>query len=147
MSRTQYAGVSTQKKASKHRLGDAQALFNAGRWRCAMYIAGYSVECLLKAKLMKMYNCRQLGQLEEVLQKRGLLAVNATIFTHQLYPLLRLAQGLERLRQNRTLWPSFNLVNRWVPAWRYSTNLSNRKNAENFLQAVEQILDWIEHNV
>ena len=147
MTRNRYIGISEQSKASKHRLDDAWALFNAVRWRGAMYMAGYSVECLLKAKLMEMYNCRQLDELEEVLQKRGLLAVNATIFTHHLYPLLKLAQGLERLRQNRTLWPSFNLVNRWVPAWRYSTNLSNRKNAENFLEAVEKILDWIEHNV
>ncbi len=40
-------GVSEQEKAGKHRMQDARVLLNAGRWRGAMYLAGYSVECLL----------------------------------------------------------------------------------------------------
>jgi hypothetical protein len=38
------------------------------------------------------------------------------------------------------------MVNRWVPAWRYTSDLSNRRNAESFLEAVENVMDWIEHN-
>jgi len=37
-------------------------------------------------------------------------------------------------------------VNNWMPAWRYTANQSNREEAENFLKAVEQVLDWISHN-
>ena len=83
MSRNQYIGVSEQLKASKHRLDDARALFNSARWHGAMYVAGYSIECLLKAKLMQMYNCRHLRELEEELQGRGVLAAEATVFTHR----------------------------------------------------------------
>lgn len=147
MSRQQYIGVSEQMKASKHRLNDAHALFNSARWHGAMYLAGYSIECLLKAKLMQMYNCRHLRELEEVLQRRGVLAAEATVFTHHLEVLLRLAKGQKRLRQNRTLWPLFSIVNLWMPAWRYSSNLSNSKSAKNFLEAVEKIIDWVEHNI
>jgi hypothetical protein len=39
------------------------------------------------------------------------------------------------------------MVNRWVPAWRYSANLSNSEDANDFLAAVEKLLHWIEHNV
>ena len=68
-----------------------------------MYLAGYAVECLLKTRLMQRFNCRNLRELEEELQDRGLLAVHATIFTHHLEMLLRLSQGLDRLRQNEPM--------------------------------------------
>lgn len=58
-------GVSEQAKAGKHRMDDARALLNSVRSRGAMYMAGYSVECLLKTKLMRMFNCRHLKELEE----------------------------------------------------------------------------------
>lgn len=147
MTRHQYIGITEQSKASKHRLDDADVLLKATRWRGAMYMAGYSIECLLKVKLMDMYNCRNLYQLEDELQRRGVLTTTATVFTHQLEPLLRLAGGLERLKQNRTMWSLFNVVNRWIPAWRYTASLSNRKEAEGFLEAVKKILDWIENNI
>ena len=96
---------------------------------------------------MRMYACSNLRNLEEELQRRNLLAEHSTIFTHQLEVLLRLAGGLERLRQNYELWPLFNIVNRWIPAWRYNPDLSNREDAEDYLDAVDRIRHWINHNV
>ncbi|MBX6312122.1 MAG: hypothetical protein IRY99_04265, partial [Isosphaeraceae bacterium] len=55
------------------RLEDARALLAAGRWRGAMHPAEYAVGCLLKKKLMEMYGCRYLRDLESELQDRGLL--------------------------------------------------------------------------
>lgn len=128
-------------------MDDAVALLNAFRWRGSMYVAGYSIECLLKTKLMRMFDCRHLRDLEEELQRREMLAAHATIFTHQLEVLLRLANGLDRLRQNEEHWRLFNMVNRWVPAWRYAADLSNREDAEDFLDAVNRVSRWIENNV
>ena len=142
-----YIGISDQAKAATHRLDDARALFNASRWRGAMYMAGYSVECLLKTKLMQRYGCRTLRELEDELQRRGVLAEHATVFTHHLELLLRLTQRLDSLRQNRILWPQFTLVNRWIPAWRYTADTANRQDAADFQEAVEQLMQWIENNV
>src|SRR6266481_6353569 len=111
MSHDLSTGVSEQAKASTHRLDDARALLNAVRWRGAMYMAGYAVECLLKTKLMRRFDCRHLRELEEELQHRGVLAAEATVFTHQLELLLRLTDALDRLRQNESLWRQFNMVN------------------------------------
>lgn len=147
MSHDLYTGISEQAKASKHRLDDAYALLNAVRWRGAMDMAGYAVECLLKTKLMRIYSCRNLRELEDVLQQRGLLAAQATVFTHQLELLFRLTQSLERLQQNRVLWRQFTLVNRWLPAWRYTADLANQQDAEDFLAAVEVIMGWIDHSI
>jgi HEPN domain-containing protein len=95
-----FDGVSDQSKAGKHRMDDARALLNAGRYHGAMYLAGYSIECLLKAKLMRMYECRRLGELEQELQRLGRLSAQVSIFTHQFELLLKCAQGMERLRQS-----------------------------------------------
>jgi HEPN domain-containing protein len=146
MTRDLFYGVSEQGRAGKHRLDHARALLNAVRWRGAMYLAGYAVECLLKTKLMRKFDCRHLRELEEELQRRGVISTHATIFTHQLEVLLRLTDGLDRLRQNEPLWRLFNIVNRWVPAWRYAADLSRREDAEDFLEAVEKITHWIEAN-
>jgi len=147
MSHDLYSGVSEQSKASAHRLDDARVLLNAERWRGAMYMAGYAVECLLKTKLMQVYGCRTLRELEDELQRRGVLDEHATVFTHQLELLLRLTQRSDQLRQHRTLWPQFTLVNRWLPAWRYTADMANRQDAEDFLEVVAQIMHWIENNV
>jgi HEPN domain-containing protein len=147
MTRDLHFGVTEQTKASRHRLDDARALFASSRWRGAIYLAGYSIECRLKAKLMRMFDCRHLQELEEELQRRGVLRLNATVFTHQLEVLLQLAQGVDRLRTNKRLWPQFALVNRWIPAWRYSADLSNKDDAEDFLDAVVNLSRWFDHNL
>jgi hypothetical protein len=147
MTRDLFSGVSEQAKAGKHRLQDARALLKEERWRGAMYMAGYSIECLLKTKLMQRFECRHLRELEEELQQRGILPSKATVFTHQLELLLRLTSGIDRLRQNREQWQLFNLVNRWVPAWRYTADLSNGDDAADFVAAVETLSLWIEDNV
>jgi HEPN domain-containing protein len=147
MARDRFHGVSELGRAGKHRHDDARALFSSGRWRCAMYIAGYSVECLLKTKLMRMFNSRNLRELEASLQQRGSLGKETTLFTHQLEVLLRLTQSFDRLRRRPATWRQFNIVNRWVPAWRYSADQSNSSDAEDFLEAVDGLSHWIDHNV
>src|SRR5437899_11010275 len=97
MARTRHSGISDQRKASIHRLEDAEALFAAGRWRGGMYMAGYAVECRLKYVLMRMWRCYTLEELEERLRKRG---VQQTPFTHSLHALFVLTGGYPRLTQN-----------------------------------------------
>lgn len=139
-------GVSEHEKASRHRLDDARALLTASRWRGAMYLAGYSVECLLKAKLMRMFGCRHLVELEDELQRRGALSTRTTILTHQLHLLLRLTQCVDRLRRDQKTWRAFLRVNTWVPAWRYTASIGNRDDAKDFLESVDKLRFWIEHN-
>jgi hypothetical protein len=147
MAKGDHQGVSEQSKAAKHRRDDAQVLFHGERWRGAMYLAGYSVECLLKAKLMRKFRCRHLRELEEELQRRGLLASTATVFTHQLEALIALSGGWDRLRRNARLWRQFQNVNRWMPAWRYTADLSDEAEASEFLIAVDAVRRWIQNNV
>jgi hypothetical protein len=112
-----------------------------------MYLAGYSIECVLKTKLMQKFECRHLSALEEELQHKGILSSRQTVFTHQLEQLLRLSGRMSALRRQADLWRSFNIANRWVPAWRYNTSLSSKEDATDYLEAVVSVSQWIENNV
>lgn len=147
MNRYLYQGVREQAGASRQRLEDASVLLNASRWRCSMYVAGYAVECLLKTKLMQIYNCRSLTELETELHRRSILAENDTIFMHQLDKLIKLVPGHNRILRNRGLLPVFNVINRWTPQWRYSNNQSDRQEATEFMTSVERIMHWIDANI
>jgi HEPN domain-containing protein len=144
MTRQRFSGYSEQWKASIHRHVDAQRLFDAQRWRGAMYLAGYAVECRLKAQLMRRWDCWNLPELEGELQQRNL---QTSAYTHNLEALLALSGGQDRMRQNRSTWRAFNEVNRWLPAWRYSPDGASREQCEDFLEAVQVILNWIDHNI
>ena len=50
------------------------------------------------------------------------------IFSHR-----TAAHGWDPRGQRPELWRLFNIVNRWVPAWRYTADLSKREDAEDFL--------------
>ena len=147
MNRDMYQGIIEQSRASRHRLDDARALLDAARWRCSMYIAGYAVECLLKTKLMHIYNCRDLRSLEVELQRRSVLPAHRTVFIHDLEELLKLSPGYNRMRQSPRVWMLFKEVNRWMPGWRYEPNLGTEAEASSFLNAIERFMRWIDNNI
>ena len=147
MNRNLHNGISELAEASRQRLVDAQALLNASRWRGAMYIGGYAVECLLKTKLMHIYDCKNLGELEDLLQQRSILSADRTVFTHRLEDLLRLTPGYNRLKQNRNLWHMFHAVNLWTPQWRYTAKQATQQEAIRFLTRIENVIYWIDNNL
>lgn len=140
-------GIREQASASRQRLEDARVLLRASRWRGAMYIAGYAVECLLKTKLMPIYDCKNLRELDDVLQRRFALPTGGTIFTHQLETLFKLTPSYQRLQQNRDILSLFNVVNRWAPKWRYVSKQTTGDEASFFMDAVEKVMHWIDNNI
>ena len=147
MNRYLFQGLSEQARASRQRFEDARVLLNASRWRCSMYIAGYAVECLLKTKLMQIYECRTLSELDDVLHQRSVLAAGNTVFIHQLEELLKLTPGYNRLRQNRQMFSLFHDVNQWTPAWRYASDRVTRTEATDFMDTIEAVMNWIDTNI
>ena len=147
MNHNLHDGISEQASASHQRLEDAKALLNASRWRGAMYIGGYAVECLLKTKLMQIYDCQNLRALDDVLRQRSILPAHRTVFTHQLEDLLKLTPSYNRLRQNRNVWHMFHEINRWTPRWRYTSKQATRQEAIEFITDLENVIHWINTNL
>ncbi len=131
--------------ASRHRWKDAEALQRAGRWSGAMYLAGYAIECSLKAwvcshekrlnfKDTKMF--RQLGQ--------GAALHNLNLFLDYLGPLYAIVK-------NR---PDGKYANAWhiiTYMWqkdklRYWDKLGNRDDCKRFLEAVKFMYQFILHS-
>ena len=147
MNRNLHNGVSELAVASRQRLVDAQTLLNASRWRGAMYMAGYAVECLLKTKLLHIYDCKNLRELEDLLRQRSILSAYRTVFTHELEGLLRLTPSYNRLRQDRDFWRMFQVVNLWTPQWRYTVKQTTYQEAAKFLTFIENVMHWIHTNL
>lgn len=147
MTRDAHFGITEQEKASVHRREDARVLFEHGRWRGSMYLAGYAVECLLKARPMRTFGRSHLRDLEEELRRRGLIADDRTVFTHHLESLMRLSGGFDQLIRDPALRNEIQLVNRWSSVWRYHSGRTTARDAERFLAAVDRILHWIRHDV
>ena len=112
-----------------------------------MYIAGYAVECLIKTKLMEMFQQSNLEDLEAELKRRHIIPDDSSLFDHRIELFLRASGRLDALRNDRAIWRSFNIANRWIPSWRYNPDLSDRADAEDFLSAVDVMLEWIRNNI
>jgi hypothetical protein len=76
-------------RLAQTRLDDAQVLLAAGRWSGAYYMAGYAIECGLKACLL-----RYLGESGALFGEQDYLKKLAGCFTHDLVKLLNMA-GLD----------------------------------------------------
>lgn len=146
MAKSDHDGITEQGKAARQRLEDAKVLLAGGRWRGAMYVSGYAVECILKVRLMRKFGSDHLQGLEEELERRRLLGSNRTVYTHQLLRLLQLTGAEQRMRRDAQVWGQFSIVNRWVPAWRYASIPTGEDEATLFLAAIERVLGWIENN-
>jgi hypothetical protein len=142
-----FSGRTEQLKASIHRWDDANALFRGRRWRGAMYIAGYAMECLLKALLMKRFDVDNLDDLERVLKQRGKLRADATIYDHRIELYVQAADQMGRLRNDQSAFRDFVKANAWLPSWRYDPDLSNSGDARDFLNAVDSMLDWFRAHI
>lgn len=147
MSRDRHSGVSDQGKASEQRRRDTGCLRDGGRLRGAVYVAGYAVECRLKQRLMQMFDCLHLEELERKLRERGLLPGDESVFTHRLLSLLDLTGATGRMKTDVVLWRQFSLVNTWHPAWRYNPREPRQEDADKSLAAVDTVLGRLRANL
>ena len=143
MSRRAHGGRSEQYKASIHRKMDAERLRGAYRWRGAMYLLGYAVECNLKAKLMERYGHQHLEALQAYLQTR--FRPDVDVFTHSLHDLMTWTEGETRIAQS--LQRQWGQVCKWQVDWRYSPDAGTKLECKNFFEAAERVLGFIQRSV
>jgi hypothetical protein len=148
MSKYQHSGRTEQTKAALKRLIDARRLQAQNRWRGAMYLAGYSIECKLKARLMEMYNLDTLDQLEAEIERRVGRQVN--VFTHSIEVLFGLTGARDRLvndPKKPAALRAYQRCNTWKPAWRYRSDDGSEDDCASFVEAVEELGKFIDHNI
>ena len=137
------------RKAALQRKNDAHALLEKQRWRGAMYLGGYAIECKLKAQLLDYYACETLPELSDMLEKQfGYQPQLTTVRGHSLEYLFGfLPNSRERLRHNRDREQDFAVCNGWQHTWRYWGDAGGAENAMYFIECVDRVFQWLTHNI
>src|ERR1039458_3770903 len=118
--------------ASMERFNDARCLHSAGRFRGAIYLCGYALECELKYCVCRF---RRIERMEEGEAKR---------LGHQLTELLDAAGMANLLAVKRDLLEAFhNIQETWSTGIRYSGEAANKKESETFLKDCGTLLSWL----
>lgn len=117
-------------QVAKRVLDNAKFLLRHGRWHSAIYLAGYSVECLLKAAIC---------------QAKGFDVLPSEYQTHELRSLLESTGLGQELRRDRTLVQAFERVNKiWSVEIRYASKPYGRSEAIMFFGALGRLIPWLE---
>lgn len=113
-------------------LSDAEVLYKENRFASAYYLAGYAVECLLKAVI-----CKRIQPNEYPPRN-----TNNSHYTHFLETLIRTAH-LEKdfefeVEKSKELKQSYLVLKDWIPGeLRYDPNQLGKKKAGDFLNAIK----------
>jgi hypothetical protein len=99
------------RELARYRLAEAKVLPEREHSSGAYYLAGYAVECALKAVIAAQF------QANEIPDKR---LVNS-VYTHDLSDLLRISGLQAELEAGREVVKNWNLVKTWSESARYAT--------------------------
>ena len=123
------------------RIGEAKILLEASSHPGAFYLAGYSIECALKACIAKETKQHDFPDRPEQIRQ---------IYSHNLQQLLSLAKLKDKLetdmQSNKDLRAYWNRVVDWNEEKRYELGLTE-KEAQEFYQAIADpvngVLSWL----
>ncbi len=133
------------------KLIDAECLFKSDRYDSAYYLAGYSVELLLKAKVCKTLGIENFFDFNNA-SKAKFMAKNVdNVFksyrVHDYSQLLLLSgvytEFYDELNTNANLKSDWSIVSQWNENSRYLTGIS-KEEVENFLTSIKEIMSWIQ---
>src|SRR5438128_1270014 len=130
-----YHGRTDLLRASRKRLSDARTLLSAGRLHSlgAAYMAGYAVECMIKAVAMEVYHCWTLQELAA-----NLKIDERDIYTHGLEILLRHLPSYNRFIRSDVGRLHFAArVVQWRVSWRYNPLNWETEKARLFIESCE----------
>src|SRR5205823_9213177 len=120
-------------RAAKQRYADAQWLLDGVRTTGAVYLAGYTVECILKALLLASVST---GLRQELLGEfRGSRA-------HNIEWLGRLYRRHVGIGIPRVLAQHLSRVASWSTDLRYATGTINQNEANEFFESVDLVAAW-----
>ena len=116
-------------ETSRRMLRDALFLLRHRRWHSAVYLAGYTVECRLKAAVCQFLNQKTLP---------------SEFQTHNLWALI-VGAGLEQnMESDPQIGTYFDYIESlWDVEIRYAGKTYGRNEAEKFLDAVGRFVRWL----
>ena len=117
---------------------DAEILLREGRTTGATYLAGYSIECMLKSLILSVTPARDR---ESVLTSfRGVKGHNYLWLKAKYFE-----AGGSQIES--VISRSFLLVNSWSTHLRYESHTLKAIDAASFLKSAKEILDWADRRL
>jgi len=121
-------------RAAKQRFDDAQLLLEYGRTTGAVYLAGYTAECFLKALVLARIPAKIRGKV--FVGFRGHWAHNVVLIYEELY-----------LKKGGTAMPKgvrlhFWRLAQWSTDLRYETRMLKKREADDFMASVVEFAKW-----
>ena len=131
------------KRLADMRLRDAHVLLGARRYAGCYYLAGYAVECGLKACIAKTFSANTIPERRKV----------NSVYTHDLAGLVGVADLRGSFDTERDADPEFeakwNVVKDWKPERRYLTR-ATRQEAEDLYDAIADpqngVFRWLQRH-
>jgi hypothetical protein len=137
---------------AERRFGDARCLLESGdveRATGAIYMAGFVVECLLKALLLERH-----PNLQTPVDPAKLSAsdreVLGLLYSHELDLMLEYLPELEKklagvsITHGRSAWRALNdMCEEWTVYARYSPSTAKYERAREFVATVEEVKKWL----
>jgi HEPN domain-containing protein len=133
MGRPSSAHVRCFYRAAKQRFDDALLLLEMERTTTAIYLAGYSVECMLKALILSAV---------PQIQEEELLGRLRGARVHDYEQLLHLYAEKGGARMPSSVVPHFARVNSWLTDMRYAPGTIAMHEAKAFLDTAIEIMTW-----
>ena len=128
-------------RLARIRVADASALLRMRRYAACYYLAGYAVECALKACIAKKFRRHDIPEPK---------LVNST-YTHKLGNLLDIAglQGALQTVDDEELLTNWGIVKDWVPERRCRAKVT-RNEARDLYEAVSDpehgVMPWLQRH-
>jgi HEPN domain-containing protein len=123
------------------RLSDAEALLKAGRFACAYYIAGYAVECALKACIARKTNQHDFPPREA--PRFYIHDIQKLLESADLGPVLK-----QEVRRDAVFESNWTVVVDWTEETRYDSR--GQGQAERIVTAINDpqhgVLQWLRRN-
>jgi len=125
-------------RGAKQRFDDALLLLEMERTTAAVYLAGYSVECMLKALILSAV---------PQAQEEELLGMLHGARAHDYEWLLHLYAEKGGARMPSAVVPHFARVNSWSTDMRYTPGTLTAHEAKAFLDAAIEIMIWADRRL
>lgn len=137
---------------SERRFADACCLRDSGhreRANGAIYMAGFVIECLLKALLLERHpNLQRLVDRAKLSESDR--EVHSLLYSHELDDMLGFLPELEkkltglRTKAGGSVWTQFNdICEEWTVYARFSPANAKLEDARRYLETVEEVKKWL----
>jgi HEPN domain-containing protein len=128
-------------RAAGQRLDDATFLLDSERTTAAMYLAGYCVECMLKALIVTQAGKSKKDEVLDEFRGAGAHNYDRLLAMYEKYC------GSRPSKKNKELAEAFVIVGSWSTDMRYDPGTMPADDAERFVEAVRRIWKWADERL